>query len=238
MEDQMSETMGAQEAQPRNILARIVGVILSPKEAMQDIARHPTWLIPLLLLVLTGVLSGYFLQDLIWQQAMEQIQNNPKLSPDQIQQSLATAEKITKIGAIAGPLIFVPLLYLLFAGVLLFTGNILLGGEARFKTIFSVVCWSGMVSIVGSLITIPIMLSRGAMVSATSLTFLAPEAEMQSVTYFLLSQFDLFYLWWLAVMGVGLAAAYKFTIQKGIVIVFSWWVVYLLIASAIKMAFS
>ncbi|RME00828.1 MAG: YIP1 family protein [Calditrichaeota bacterium] len=233
MQESISEPTGTQPATRTNQISRMIGVLFAPGETMKNIASQPTWVFPLVIIILVSVASGYLLQDLVWQRALEQIQNNPNVT----QQQLEISEKITRISTWAAPVLAVPIMYLIIAGLFLFTGNVLLGGEARFKTAFSVVCWSGMVSVLGAIVTIPIMRSRGELTSITSLTFLAPGADIKSATYFILSQLDLFYVWWVAVLGVGMAAVYNFPIKKGIMTVAAWWVFYILVVAGIKALF-
>ncbi len=231
------ETASAADAAEASVAQRMYGVFFSPKATFADIARRPDWVFPFVIGIVTSVLSGYFLQDVIWEVTREQMQNNPNISPEQLEQTLQAAETWVRYSSWIMPLITTVLMYVVIAALLLFSGNVLLGGEARFVQVFSVVCWSSLVNVVNSLVNVPLMRSRGELASATNLTFLAPEAEMQSVTYFLLSQLDLFYLWWVALLGMGLAAVYNYTTQKGITIVASWWVLYIIIASVFKLIF-
>lgn len=231
MDNQTEYAADQGSEQGLGIIQRLIGVLTSPRATFDDIAKRPTWIFPMILLIVVGATSGYFLQDIVWDNAVEQIQQkNPGMDPS----ALGTAETITRISTWAAPIVTTPLFYLVIAGLFLFTGNILLGGDGRFKQAFAAVSWSGIVTIVSSIINIPVMVSKGELNSATNLTFLAPSAEKESLIFFILSQFDLFLVWWVVVMGIGLAAIYKFTSQKGITVVAIWWVIYLVIATGIK----
>jgi hypothetical protein len=155
-----------------------------------------------------------------------------KMTQAQMDATIPFIEK----SALLAPLIFMPIMYLLFAGVFMFVGNVILGGETKFKIPFSVVCWSGIVTLLSSIVNVPLMLSRGNMASPTSLAFLGGE-DKGSPIYFLLSQLDLFYFWWLAVLGIGFAAVYKFANQKGIITVFACWAVFIALGMGLKAIF-
>jgi hypothetical protein len=186
----------------------------------------------LIIVVAVAGLSGYFLTDLILGQALEEMAKNPNMTQEQMD----VASKWIGVSAGVMPVIFTPIIYLLIAGVLLFVGNVIFGGEAKFKTVFSVVCWSGLLTLFTSSVAVPLMLSRGEMVSPTSLAFLGGE-DKGTAWYFLTSQVDLFYIWWLVVMGLGFAAIYKFANQKGLVTVFACWAVYLVLSMGLKAIF-
>jgi hypothetical protein len=135
-------------------------------------------------------------------------------------------------------LIIPPIIYLIVAGIGMFVGNVILGGETKYSTLFAVTCWSGIISVLSSLINIPVMASRQSMESATSLgSFLATE-ENKTFLHHLLAQIDLFSIWWVALLGFGVAAAYKFSTKKAMTMVFVVWAIFALGAALFKSMFS
>jgi len=224
--------------QSDSLIDRIIGVFVSPRPTMDNISARPNWLLPLIIVTIVGTVSGYLLSDVILQTAIDQMSNNANMTPEQVELARPRVEQWTRITAWASPLVFTPVFYLILAGVFMFVGNVMLGGAARYKTLFSVVCWSALITVISSLINVPVMRSRGAMESATNLAFLAPEGETQSLLYFFLSQIDLFTIWWLIVLGLGLAAANRFSNEKGVTTVFVLWALYLGVAVGFKALFS
>ncbi|MDQ7052993.1 MAG: Yip1 family protein [candidate division KSB1 bacterium] len=237
----MADSQSVQAAQPTDkpmsVSGRFFGVIVSPQATFQNIARFPNWVVPLIVVAIAGMLSGYFLQDTIVQMAREQIAQNPNLTPEQVEQAVSRMEGFTRLSAWLMPLITTPIMFLIIAGILMLTGNVFLGAEATFRQVFSVVSWSAVITVLSSIINVPFMRSSGELNSLTNLTFLAPNADMKSATFFLLQQLDLFYIWWVVLMGMGMAAVYNFTVKKGITIVVSWWLVYILVSLGLKSLF-
>jgi hypothetical protein len=82
------------------------------------------------------------------------------------------------------------------------------------------------------------MANKLVMESATSLSSLLPSEENKTLLYHLFSQIDLFWIWWVAVVGFGVAAAYKFATRKAMTMVFSLWAIYVVIAVALRSIFS
>ncbi|MDZ7308894.1 MAG: YIP1 family protein [candidate division KSB1 bacterium] len=220
--------------QTMGVFERLLGVFTVPAATMRDIAARPTWLPPMIIAVLVSLGFSLFSQDLILESQRTEVR---KHNPEITEQQLAVMEKVTKISTPIMAVVMTPLIYLLISGVLLFTGNVLLGGEAKFKTLFATTSWSGMVSVLSTLINAPVMKARGVLESATSLAFLLPPEDNQTPLYFLLSQIDLFILWWVIVLGFGFAAAYKFATNKSMTVLFLWWAAIAGIGFGLKMMF-
>lgn len=231
------ETMGAvaAAAAPKSVLERIIGVFTSPRATMEDIAARPTWVLPLILVVVVSMASGYFLQDVIADNAIAQMQEkNQDIPAEQIEMTM----KWTKISSWIAPMIATPIIYLVLAGVLMLAGSIILGGEAKFKSVFSIACWSGIITILSSLVNVPVMISRGVMESGTSLGALLPAEGDKTFINHLFEQIDLFYVWWVALLGFGVAAVYKFSTKKGMAVSFGLWGIFVVIAVILKSIFS
>ncbi|NUM75596.1 hypothetical protein DCC62_19855 [candidate division KSB1 bacterium] len=215
----------------KSFVERLIGVFTSPSATMQDIAARPSWLIPLILVCVSALAFSLYTQDLIIEtQRTETLKRNPNMTEEQI----AGMEKVMKITTPIFAVLGTGVFYLAIGGLLLFTGNILLGGQTKFKTLFSTVCWSGVITLVSSLINAPVMKARGVMESATSLAGLLPSGDSKSVLHTLLSQIDLLNIWWVAVAGFGFAAAYKFSTKKSMITVFVWWAIFVAIGVAVK----
>lgn len=220
--------------QPKNVFERILGIFINPRETMDDIAARPTWVVPIVLLILTSALSVFLLQDVIMDKAVvEMTKSNPNMTQEQIDQAMPFVKGVTWISVLVG----VPIINLLIAGLFIFIGNVILGGQTNFKAAFSVTSWSGVISVLGSLVLIPILRAKGELVSATSLSFLDPSGDEGAPLFFLLSQIDLFRLWGMIVLGLGFAAAYKFSSKKGVTTALVVWGIFVVIGTALKAIF-
>jgi len=223
--------------QSKSVFERIVGIFVSPEPTMQDIAARPSWVLPLIIVALAAALSGFFLKDVILQTEIEKLEQK-NMPAEQIEQARSTMEKVIPYMAAAMPFIFTPLMYLCIAGVLMLMGNVILGGETKFSTLFSVTCWSGVITVLSSLINVPLMINRQTMESATSLSLLLSPDNKDSFLYSLFTKIDLFWIWWVVVLGFGFAAAYKFSTRKAMTTVFILWAIYVVVATALGSMFS
>ena len=105
-------------------VSRIAGVFFEPKKTFEDIARRPTFLVPLALVILFGLAFGMAVSQRIGarQLAQQQIEKNPRydqMTPEQRQNGVELGAKISSVLLYVGPIIAAPLATLVIAGVLL-----------------------------------------------------------------------------------------------------------------------
>ena len=88
--------------------------------------------------------------------------------------------------------------------------NAIMGGTATFKQVMAVVAHSQVISAVGYLFAAPIMYARGVMTTGVAnLGALLPMLDETSFLAKFLGMIDLFVIWWVVVLAIGLAALYK-----------------------------
>src|SRR6202142_24754 len=124
-----------EEAQPPvNCLGRIVGALVSPKATFESIGRRPSWLAPIVLMIVVGAGMGAMLaQRVNWEQVVEQSldQSNraAQFSPANRERQIEMGSKIARIGAyISGPLSG-PILVLVYSAIFLGAFNLFAGAN-------------------------------------------------------------------------------------------------------------
>jgi hypothetical protein len=65
---------------------------------------------------------------------------------------------------------------------------------------------------------------KSVLQTSTGLPVLFPKLDVMSTAYALLAQVDLFQIWTFCLFGIGLAAAFKISLKKGLVISFAFWI--------------
>ncbi len=106
-------------------------------------------------------------------------------------------------------LVIAPIMVTIISGILFAVFNAAMGGEASFKQLFTVVVHAGAVSTLSAVFTGPLNYFRGAVGSATNLGVLLPMLDEKSFVGRLLGMTDLFIVWWLIVLAIGLAVLYR-----------------------------
>ena len=203
------------QAAPKSLPARVVGVLVSPGETFQSIVAHPTWLGVLALVVLAAA-GGTFalLSTEVGQNALldQQIRSAEAWGRTVTDEQAADMERMLPMMRyfVAGStLVAAPVMTFAIAGILLGVFNALLGGAASYKQVLAVVAHAGVVTLVQQIFTLPLNYARESLSSATNLTVFLPFLEEGSLPARFLGMIDLFLVWWLVVMGIGLAVLYR-----------------------------
>ncbi|MGB2679525.1 MAG: YIP1 family protein [Candidatus Acidiferrum sp.] len=206
-------------AEPRasiSPLGRIVGVLFSPKATFEDIVRKPTWLLPLVIMAVLGVLAAVSLnQRMNWRDYVsQQIEKSPRasqLTPEQKQQQIEAGAKFAPISVyISVPL--VPIVVLLVVTLVMWGGYNLLGGaNTNFKTSLGIVSHAFVPSYISSLLfLLVIFLKPVGTVDvqnpvATNVAAFLPD-DVPKWLDALCKNVDVFVIWYLLLIAIGFAA--------------------------------
>jgi hypothetical protein len=211
---QLTTPVGAAPA-PKSLPARFIGVLTSPRETFVSIAAHPKWFG---MLAATTLIVMFFTilpmtteegkqaaldQQVSQMEAFGRQVNDAQY--EQMRKGMAFAPYFTAVGI----LVMAPVMGLIISGILFAVFNAAMGGEASFKQVFSVVVHAGAVSALGTVFTGPLNYFRGAVGSATNLRVLLPMLDEKSFFGRLLGLADLFIVWWLIVLAIGVAVLYR-----------------------------
>ncbi len=227
-----SENPSTKEIGP---IGRIIGIFTSPRETFESINQKPTWLVPFLMSVILTIVMTFLLTDIGLQDRIDMLQAR---GVPQEQIDMQSQMQEGPLRYISG--IFIPigtlLVWVVISALFLFGGNTIMGGETKFKKVFCVVAWSSLIGVLGGIIKTPLILSKGTTRGVTtSLAILLPTPELGqsgSVLYRLLTRFDVFTIWTIALYCIGLAAIYQFTTKKAAILVLTLWAIYIIIAVA------
>jgi hypothetical protein len=210
---EMTQVEGAPRAQ--GLLSRIVGIVLSPRETFASVAAHPKVFGVLAFITLTACLTiGGLLLTGPGQQAWldQQVEQSQAWGGDVSDEQYAQLQKIAPIVGyitIGIMLVAIPIVTLISAGILFAVFNAAMGGRATFKQLFAVVAHAGVISALGWIFVMPLNYLRETMSSPTNLAALAPGLDEGNFIVHLLGTIDLFLIWWVVVLGIGLAVLYR-----------------------------
>ena len=142
------------------------------------------------------------------QQVEERLDQNPNIPAEQRQ---AILDRVAEQFENPLYMLFVPAAQLValivVSGILLFIGNIILGGTGGYLRMLNAYAWSGMIVILGSLVTVPLIAAKGSMDVSIGLGVLAGP-DTGPFLKKILSSFELFGLWqvWLSSVAVSVIA--------------------------------
>jgi hypothetical protein len=198
-------------------LSRVTGVFFEPGKAFADIAARPRWIVPVLLIAIVSWCVTYlYSQRGGWRVMIEQqIANSsrqPQGTPEQQQQGIEMGVKIASIIGYAIPLV-VPVMLLIVAAVLTGIVAFVLSAPVRFSQAFAVVCYANLPGIVRAALTLAVMQMKS--ISDFDLKnplmfnpgyFMDPKTGSKFL-YSLATSLDLFSIWIMLLIAVGLKAA-------------------------------
>jgi len=215
----------SQELAKISAMGRVVGVLFNPKETFADIARKPSWLLPIILSSVLGLAFGWMMNQRVdWGSvARQQIERSPSaasLSADQINQRAAAGARIAPrfvygAGAL-GALIFSLWLALVYWGAF----NLFAGAGTRFMQAWGVTAHVMMIGLISAPITMLVMFLKQKgevdpdnLLASSAGAFLAEDAPrwMKSLG----DSFELFWLWTLFLLAVGFAATNRKKLSTG-----------------------
>ena len=100
-------------------------------------------------------------------------------------------------------------MWLIVTGILFAVFNAALGGTSTFKQLFAVFVHSTAVTVVQQLFVTPLNYVRESATSATNLAVFLPMLDESSFLAKLLGTIDLFIVWWVVVLAIGLGVLFK-----------------------------
>jgi hypothetical protein len=198
-------------------LGRVIGVLFSPKPTFEDIARKPSWLLPVILLaILSTVVAVGINQKMNWREYMsQQIEKSPaaaQLSAEDKEKRIETGAKFAPYTAyifgIPAPVIVVLVLALIMWGAY----NLFAGANLNYKTALAIVSHAFVPALIGNLIFLLILFLKpyGTLdldnPVATNLAAFLPEGSARWLLA-LGKNIDIFVIWMTLLIAIGFAAA-------------------------------
>ncbi|HER43194.1 MAG TPA: YIP1 family protein [Candidatus Eisenbacteria bacterium] len=213
-------------------LQSILDIFIDPMKVFHRIRGGLTWWKPFVLAAAVGVLNAYLTMPF----AIKRIELNPRdLSPEQLEASIEQVEKFGFVGLIITPVIFI-LIYLIMAGVAHIAINIM-SSESDFRKTLSLVSYTGLISILGQIITTVILRMRGLENIETmedmrvSLSLAAFFPDLKGVGYAFLESLSIFSIWYYILFLLGTAVIFRMSRSRALVPVVIMWLLSFVFAS-------
>jgi Yip1 domain len=220
---------------PDSAVGRLVGVFFSPLATFDAIAKRPSWVLPLILwLGLAAAGSALLLPRLDWASLMKDQaeKRGQTLSERDAQDQVARMSRFFWLfDAIA---VLFAAFALLGTAALFFAALQAFGREVRFAQSLAVTSHAFMPHLIGYLVFIPVVLttdkirkeSAGDLVRS-NLGFLA-DAKTSPALHSLLQSVDVFSLWTIALLTIGLASAARLPRGRSAALVVTLWLLFVL----------
>ncbi len=229
---------------------RIFGMFFAPKATFEDIVRTPSWILPVILTLVFGLVTAVALNQRInWRQFMtQQIERNPRsaqMTPEQKEQQIEVGAKYAPytsyIFGVLAPVIVVLVVALFMLGAY----NLLGGANVNFKTSLAIVSHAYVPNFLFTLLFLVVLFIKppGDMDMnnplATNVASFLPDSIPKWLEA-LCKNIDIFSIWILILISIGFAAANpkKLKGAKSLTIAASMLALYVLLRVGIAFIFS
>jgi hypothetical protein len=208
---------GAQaSSSPKGLSFRgLVEVFYQPSSFFRELKEHPKVLVPYIVYAIVLFLFFALTVDIIYDMQVNSPQFQERMQGQELSPQIEQFMKYQIM--FAGPF-FILLGPLLAAAFGIFWGNFVFAGKARFKQVLSVMLYGEIIYALGMLVILPIILVKKSILVSFSLAVLAAGQGSGSILYLALSKIDLFLIWEIIAIGIGLSVVYEVPRNKGYVL--------------------
>ena len=149
----------------------------------------------------------------------------PGIESPNIYKDAAKSAVMWPLGALLGALLVWPI------------GNFIFGKKARFLQIWGIGLLAGFVPLLGELLRMPLVLSKGSTYVSFGLASLMGGADFTSVLFTILWLADAFTIWALVVATIGCSTVFGVSRTKGAIMALTPWILFALFNVGIRSLF-
>jgi hypothetical protein len=221
----------------------MLDIYLAPGRAFARLKEKPTWLVPLIIVLVFSLLTAFVSARYVdWdkqrQLAVDKMRER-NMSEEQIQKASEGMEKFyaspaMRYGAPAASAIVVGIIGLLFLTVVYNVSLPLFGGASDFKRTWAIVCNASLIAVPATIVRGGLVLLKRSAEVTTSLLAAAPNLKHGFLTG-LLAQLDVFDFWKFMLIAIGLKVVFGLKGSKSSILVFAVWLVVILLLSLLGM---
>ncbi|HPC35673.1 MAG TPA: YIP1 family protein [Candidatus Marinimicrobia bacterium] len=219
----------------KTIFSKIISIFWEPSATFRALAVKTGWLdivVPVLLVLLVALAGMPYVTPLTVEEQKDYIARSERLTEEQ--KALAYDRIDQQAGSARAYItsaVFIVVRTAVVAGVLILVSNFLFGGEVKYKSMLAVSAYASLVDIIANAVKVPLMLSQ-----QTVRIYTSPAVFLQDDSTFwfrLFANLDLFVLWKVILLGIGVGVVSKVKTSKSIWTIFICWLIYCLAVAGI-----
>lgn len=226
-----------QEEKPQmSAVQRFFGVFFSPGKTFQDINRKPSFVLPLIVWIILSVVATAIIMPKIDMEAtiQQQIEKSGRsVSDADLERAAAMGGKFAAIAGYASA-VFGPIVISAILGGIFFGFVRLWKGGSTFMKVFSVIVHSFIVQLIKVIVAIPLVIRKESLLAEeaqqivqSNLSLFFNREETSAPLYALASRIDIFSIWTLVLIIIGLTAVSKLNIKQSATISIILWLIYI-----------
>ncbi|MEE9464407.1 MAG: YIP1 family protein [Candidatus Neomarinimicrobiota bacterium] len=225
MEDQV-----AVESPGITIIKRMIGVFTAPRATFSSLVESINTVdivIPMVVMLVLSLGSQSLVRPIAIEEQTQKILQRDDIPDDRKELMLDRMEDMTgrmsgSVGYLIGAGVTVGW-YAILAGVLMFFGAFILGGQAPFKDTVGVVAYAQLVSILELIIKVPLIIQTQTTQVETGLALLLPGSMDTTLLYQFCHRLDFFSMWRIFLMAMGMALLYRVDEKRARFLLFGAW---------------
>lgn len=216
-------------------MENLLNVFTTPATAIAAAMEGKRWKAAFLVVLAAAAIFSYISYPIVKVDQARMIRESP-MADKLPAEKLDSLEQFT-----SGQRFFGAVSAALFTGFALLLGTFFvylfckLGGiEGLFIHFFAAVSAASLIDVgAGGVVRTALMLAKRSMFVSTGLAAFFPSQPVQSLSYAVLSQFDLFTFWYLAALALGIALFAKVPLKKALTCVASFFLFKLVVTTAL-----
>lgn len=195
--------------------ARILGVLFAPRATFREVVRAPSWLGVLLASCLAAALaSGVVLETTVGRYALLDRWESAAVAfgqsiDDSRYAAMRRASENGYLYAAATAVATGPVLAFVLSGLLFLSFRTPASSAVTYTQVLAVVVHAGVILAVRQVVAAPLVYVRETLVSPLTLRPLVSGLEEGSLLARFASSIDLFAVWWIVVLALGLSVLYR-----------------------------
>lgn len=201
--------------------ANILGIILTPRRTLGKVVDQREFWAPLIIISLTlaavrVTMLPEALQEYSSPEFRQKYMELRKVSEEEAERNIETIKRITLPTTLIEAPIVVVVGTMGLSFILFLVGRLAYRGTAVFKSVFTMVAWSSIVSSIPLFLTLPLKLINPSWVFPSSPALLLSESADGSFIQGILMILDPFLLWQVILLSIGLSVLYNVTLQRAV----------------------
>lgn len=230
-----------QNVEKMSFMTKATRLITEPQSMFENLRVYPDWLIPILVTLLVTVSFALLISDVLYEYQKEAIYENSMIPEEYkdvaIEQMEAKTPMRRNLETVGGSVFQIIIVSLIGAAAFLVVGNFIMGGQAKFKQMFALYSWVGLIGVLEMILKLPLILSKGSIHVYTSLAVFMDLADKKTILFSLLNAFDVFMIWKVILWSIGMSAIYQFSRAKGYTAVISLYAIFIAISIGLGQLF-
>lgn len=204
--------------------ARIIGMIVAPRRILPRVTYGAEAWVPVIVVALAlAVIRLTMISDVREEYSSDEFRKwyaeQKGISETEASEDLRTLSRSAPIMAFVEAPIVVTGSVAATTLVLFLIGKFGFGGGVGFRVVFGMVAWSGIVSVIPLVLSLPLKLINSSWMIPTSPAWFMPESMHSNYSYGFLSLLDVFVIWEAWLLAIGMAFLYDIPFQRAVTVV-------------------